>query len=322
MYDVIALGELLIDFTPAGFSDNGNTLFEMNPGGAPANVLTAVTKLGGKCAFIGKVGDDQFGYFLKKVLENNQINTDGLKFTTKENTTLAFVHLDDKGDRSFTFYRNPGADTMLEEEDIELDLIEKGKIFHFGSLSMTDEPSKSATLKAIEYAKQNKKIISYDPNWRPPLWENETVAKKEMILGLQYADIVKLSEDELQFLTGESNLEYGSKTLFDMGIKLVLVTLGAKGCYYRHTSGTGHIPAYRVNVVDTTGAGDAFLGGVLYNISKIDYPIEKLKTQELEKIIDFANATGGLCTTKRGAIPAMPTLEEVKYLLVHGVKSL
>ncbi|NLZ54552.1 MAG: carbohydrate kinase [Thermoanaerobacteraceae bacterium] len=315
MYDVVALGELLIDFTPAGISENGNILFEMNPGGAPANVLTTVTKLGGKGAFIGKVGDDQFGYFLKQVLEKNQINTDGLKFTKKANTTLAFVHLDNKGDRSFTFYRNPGADIMLEEGDIKVDLIKKSKIFHFGSLSMTDNPAKGATLKAIEYAKQNNKIISYDPNWRPSLWKNETISKKEMTLGLQYADIVKLSEEELQFLTRESDLEYASKILFNMGIKLVLVTLGANGCYYRHASGTGHIPAYHVNVVDTTGAGDTFLGAVLYNISKIDYPLEKIKTQEIEKIINFANAAGALCTTKRGAIPSIPTLEEIKNFI-------
>ncbi|AST58286.1 carbohydrate kinase family protein [Thermoanaerobacterium thermosaccharolyticum] len=321
MYDVVALGELLIDFTPAGFSDNGHTLFEMNPGGAPANVLSAVTKLGGNGAFIGKVGSDQFGYFLNEVLKKNKINTDGLKFTKKANTTLAFVHLNYKGDRSFTFYRNPGADTMLEEEDIKLDLIENGKIFHFGSLSMTDEPSKSATLKAIEYAKQNKKIISYDPNLRLHLWKNEIIAKKRMILGLQYADIVKLSEEELQFLTEESNLEYGSKMLLDMGIKLVLVTLGANGCYYRHILSSGHVPAYHVNVVDTTGAGDAFLGAILYNISNLDYNLEKIKTLEIRKIIDFANAAGGLCTTKRGAIPAMPTLEEVKYCVDNCSKN-
>lgn len=163
MYDVVALGELLIDFTPAGKSENGNTLFEMNPGGAPSNVLTAVTKLGGKCAFIGKVGDDQFGHFLKQVLENNNIATTGLKNTCLANTTLAFVHLDKSGDRSFTFYRNPGADMMLNNDDINLDLIDSSKIFHFGSLSLTDEPSRSATITALKYAKQNKKIISYDP---------------------------------------------------------------------------------------------------------------------------------------------------------------
>ncbi|WP_434654329.1 carbohydrate kinase family protein [Thermoanaerobacterium thermosaccharolyticum] len=315
MYDVVALGELLIDFTPAGKSENGNTLFEMNPGGAPSNVLTAVTKLGGKCAFIGKVGDDQFGHFLKQVLENNNIATTGLKNTCLVNTTLAFVHLDKSGDRSFTFYRNPGADMMLNNDDINLDLIDSSKIFHFGSLSLTDEPSRSATITALKYAKQNKKIISYDPNWRPPLWKDETIAKKEMFFPLKYVDIAKLSLEELHFLTGESNIQIASDILYNMGIKLVLVTLGQDGCYYKHSSGSGHIPAYRVDVVDTTGAGDAFLGAVLYNISKIDFPIEKISSKEIAQIVKFANAVGSLCTTKRGAIPSIPTYDEVENFL-------
>ncbi|MEG6570479.1 carbohydrate kinase [Thermoanaerobacterium thermosaccharolyticum] len=315
MYDVVALGELLIDFTPAGKSENGNTLFEMNPGGAPSNVLTAVTKLGGKCAFIGKVGDDQFGHFLKQVLENNNIATTGLKNTCLANTTLAFVHLDKSGDRSFTFYRNPGADMMLNNDDINLDLIDSSKIFHFGSLSLTDEPSRSATITALKYAKQNKKIISYDPNWRPPLWKDETIAKKEMFFPLKYVDIAKLSLEELNFLTGESNIQKASDILYNMGIKLVLVTLGQDGCYYKHSSGSEHIPAYRVDVVDTTGAGDAFLGAVLYNISKIDFPIEKISSKKIAQIVKFANVVGGLCTTKRGAIPSIPTYDEVENFL-------
>lgn len=312
MYDVVALGELLIDFTPAGKSENGNTLFEMNPGGAPANVLTVVTKLGGKGAFIGKVGDDQFGHFLRQVLENNNIETKGLKNTILANTTLAFVHLDKSGDRSFTFYRNPGADMMLNNDDIDLNLIDNSKIFHFGSLSLTDEPSRTATLTALKYAKRNNKIISYDPNWRPTLWKDAKSAKKEMFFPLKYVDIAKLSLGELQFLTGESNIQIASDILYNMGIKLVLVTLGQDGCYYKHSSGSGQIPAYRVDVVDTTGAGDAFLGGVLYNISKIGYSLEKVSRREIEKIIEFSNVVGGLCTTKKGAIPAMPTMEDVR----------
>jgi fructokinase len=312
MYDVVALGELLIDFTPAGKSENGNTLFEMNPGGAPANVLTVVTKLGGKSAFIGKVGDDQFGHFLRQVLENNNIETKGLKNTILANTTLAFVHLDKSGERSFTFYRNPGADMMLNNDDIDLSLIDNSKIFHFGSLSLTDEPSRTATLTALKYAKRNNKIISYDPNWRPTLWKDEKSAKKEMFFPLKYVDIVKLSLEEMQFLTGESNIQIASDILYNMGIKLVLVTLGQDGCYYKHSSGYGQIPAYSVDVVDTTGAGDAFLGGVLYNISKIGYSLEKVSRREIEKIIEFSNAVGGLCTTKKGAIPAMPTMEDVR----------
>lgn len=315
MYDVVALGELLIDFTPAGKSENGNTLFEMNPGGAPANVLTAVTKLGGKCAFIGMVGDDQFGHFLKHVLDKNMIETRGLKNTVKANTTLAFVHLDELGDRSFTFYRNPGADVMLSIEDIDRTLIDESKIFHFGSLSLTDEPSKAATLTALMYAKQTGKVISYDPNWRPTLWKDEISAKEVIFSPLKYVDIAKLSLEELYFLTGESDIQVASSKLYDMGIKLVLVTLGKDGCYYKHSSGSGQIPAFHVDVVDTTGAGDAFLGGILYNISKIGCPIEKIDHGDIEEIIRFSNAVGGLCTTKKGAIPAMPSMDEVKKLL-------
>lgn len=318
MHDITALGELLIDFTPQGISPAGNVLFERNPGGAPANVLAAVVRLGGTGAFIGKVGNDQFGHFLKEVLEKYGIETQGLKFSSEANTTLAFVHLDEKGDRSFSFYRRPGADTMLCEKDIDCSLIDSAKIFHFGSLSMTNEPSKSATIKAVEYAKQKGKIISYDPNLRPLLWENDAAAKEGMTLGLRYADIVKLSEEELEFLTGEKDLENGSKLLFDMGIKLIVVTLGAKGCYYRCGAGVGHLNTYNVKVVDTTGAGDAFLGGLLYRISRLEKQLWEINKQEIEEIIAFSNAAGALCTTKKGAIPAMPSMEEIRVCQGDG----
>lgn len=311
MFDVVALGELLIDFTPAGNSPAGNELFERNPGGAPANVLAAVSKLGGSSAFIGKVGNDQFGHFLQGVLNKNNIETKGLKFSDEFNTTLAFVHLNEKGDRSFSFYRKPGADTMLEEGDLEYSLIDEARIFHFGSLSMTDEPSKSATIKAVEYAKKKGKIISYDPNWRPPLWKDEKAAKEGMLIGLQYADILKISEEEQEFLTGEKDLIAGSKILFDLGIKLIIVTLGPKGCFYRYKAGTGHLNTYDTKVTDTTGAGDAFLGGLLYNISKIRTDISDTDRSEIESILDFSNAVGAICASKRGAIPAMPSYEEV-----------
>lgn len=311
MFDIVALGELLIDFTPAGQSAAGNELFERNPGGAPANVLAAVTKLGGKSAFIGKVGDDQFGRFLKATLDGRDICTDGLKLS-KENTTLAFVHLDSKGDRSFSFYRKQGADTMLEEADLEYKLIEEASIFHFGSLSMTDEPARSATFKAVEYAKAKGKIVSYDPNWRPLLWEDDETARKWMLSGFKYADIVKLSGEELEFLLGTSDLDKGSEELLNMGIKLVVITLGPKGCYYRCTAGSGYIRTYDTKVVDTTGAGDAFFGGTLYRISRCGEPLSALKRETVEDILDFANAVGSMCATKKGAIPAMPSMEEVE----------
>jgi fructokinase len=312
MFDVAALGELLIDFTPAGLSQTGNVMFERNPGGAPANVLTAITKLGGNCAFLGKVGNDQFGHFLSDVLKENKIAVNGLRFSKEVNTTLAFVHLDQNGDRSFSFYRNPGADLMLREDELDLSVINNSKIFHFGSLSLTGEPAKSATKKAVEYAKAAGKIISYDPNWRPPLWENDSAAREGMCYGLEYADILKISEVEMEFLTGESNLEIGSKILLDKGIKLVVVTLGPKGCFYRSVCGTGLLPTYDTKVVDTTGAGDAFMGGLLYHISKLGCNPGEISKGEIENIIDFANAVGALCASKKGAIPAMPEINEIE----------
>lgn len=312
MLDVVALGELLIDFTPIGLSDTGCPIFEANPGGAPANVLAAVSKLGGKAAFIGKVGRDQFGHFLESVLKSHDINTEGLLFSDSVHTTLAFVHLDERGERDFSFYRNPGADIMLEKSEIKPGLISDTKIFHFGSLSMTREPSRSATLEALKIARKHKKIVSYDPNYRPLLWENESEAKEGMSLGLKFADVLKLSEEEMQFLTGEKDLKVASQVLFDMGIKLVLITRGEKGCFYRCAAGTGTVKAYDVKVVDTTAAGDAFMGAFLYKLSKRKSLLDNLETKELEEMLDFAGAAGGLCVTKRGGIPAMPSLEEIK----------
>lgn len=313
MFDVVALGEVLIDFTPMGLSQAGNELFERNPGGAPANVLAAVKKLGKKSAFIGMVGKDQFGIFLKDILEGSGIDVSGLKFSEDVNTTLAFVHLDSKGDRSFSFYRNPGADMMISEKDLDFELIKNTKVFHFGSISLTHEPARSATLAAVKFAKDNGTIISYDPNLRPPLWKNLEDAKEKIILGLKYADILKISEEELEFITGSKDLEEGSLILSEMGIKVVLVTLGPKGCFYRYNGGTGRLNTYDTKVIDTTGAGDGFFGGVLYKLSELGLnDIDKLPKAEFEKVIDFGNAVGALATTKKGAIPAMPTIDEVK----------
>lgn len=312
MFDVVALGELLIDFTPAGISKSGNMLFERNPGGAPANLLAALSNLGGKGAFIGMVGNDQFGHYLNSVLEEKHIETKGLSFSDEVNTTLAFVHLDDRGDRSFSFYRKPGADTMLEEKNLNFELIDKAKIFHFGSLSLTSEPSRNTTLKAVEYAKEKGLIISYDPNYRPALWESSLAAKQGMKLGLKFADLLKVSEIEIEFLTGEKDMDKATKGLFDMGIKLIVVTLGPKGCYYRCACGTGHLPTYNTKVIDTTGSGDAFLGGMLYHIARLSCLLDEISKEKMEEIIDFANAVGALCATKIGAIPAMPTMCEVE----------
>ncbi|HEX9063400.1 MAG TPA: PfkB family carbohydrate kinase [Clostridia bacterium] len=317
MLDVTALGELLIDFTPSGFSKEGNALFEKNPGGAPANVLACISRLGGTAAFIGKVGDDIFGHFLEEVLRKHGIETRGLKFSKEAKTTLAFVELDNKGDRSFSFYRNPGADTLLEPSDIDVELIKSSKIFHFGSLSLTDEPSKSATLAAIKTARESGCILSYDPNLRPALWKSQNDAKENISSLLGYADILKVSEEELEFLTGGNGLDKGSlKLCKSYGIKIILVTRGPEGCYYRFEDVTGESPAFRdVNTVDTTGAGDAFLGGFLHSFLYGGGKFEGLTKDSLAGMVEFANAAASLSTSKKGAIPAMPGLSDVHELL-------
>lgn len=313
--DVVALGELLIDFTPAGYSSSGSILFERNPGGAPANVLTALARLGGRGAFIGKVGNDQFGHFLKEVLEKNGVDARGLRFSDEANTTLAFVHLDEQRDRSFSFWRKPGADTLLETRDLDLALIDEAKVFHFGSLSLTHEPARSAALTAAAYAKRTGKIVSYDPNWRPPLWASGAAAKKGMLLGVEFADVLKLSDVELELMTGESDLDRGSEKLSKMGPSLVVVTLGPRGCYFRCPSGTGHLPTYDTPVVDTTGAGDAFMGGLLFHLARSNRTLKELDLPTLEGILDFSNAVGALCASRKGAIPAMPYADEVEYCM-------
>lgn len=316
MYDVTALGELLIDFTPSGKSSAGNELFERNPGGAPANMLVALSRLGKKTAFIGKVGNDKFGFFLRDTLHNLNIDVTGLVFDTEVNTTLAFVHLDAHGDRSFSFYRNPGADMMLTANDIDYNLINNSKVFHFGSVSMTADPSRTATLKAAEYARQNKVLVSYDPNLRRPLWKDLKFSKEVILQGLTLADIVKLSEEELEFLTDVADLEKGSKLLQRCGnMQLIFVTLGADGCFYRLGDQVGLLPTYDVKTVDTTGAGDAFWGGVLYKITERKNLLDDLSIAELKEIADFGNAMGSITTTKKGAIPAIPDLKEVREFM-------
>ncbi|AIF50883.1 carbohydrate kinase [Pelosinus sp. UFO1] len=315
MFDVVALGELLIDFTPIPLSFDGKLQFQQNPGGAPANVLAALTKLGGKSAFIGMVGQDQFGLFLKDVLVQNNINVTGLKVSPRAHTTLAFVHLDSSGDRSFSFYRNPGADMLLGSQDVDYEILAKAKIFHFGSLSMTDEPVRSATLAAVQFAREKKLIISYDPNFRPALWPSTKEAITHMKVGLTYADIVKISDEELKMITGKDDIVEGASTLYQAGNKIVLVTLGAEGCYYQYPGGQGRLLSYPVKPVDTTGAGDAFLGAFLYQLGDRSLAeISSLPQKQFEDLIDFANAAGGLTTTKAGAIPALPSLKDINDL--------
>lgn len=316
MWDLAAIGELLIDFSPSGVSEQGNPLFECNPGGAPANVLAALTRLGGTGAFIGKVGADTFGNFLYEVLEKNGIDHSGLRFDPKVHTTLAFVHLSKTGDRSFSFYRDPGADRMLSFEEVDRNIIGQARAFHFGSVSMTHEPARTATLASARMARELGKTVSYDPNLRPALWNSLDEAREVILEGMKYADILKVSEEELSFLTGETDLEKGAERLTNVYKgRILLVTLGPNGCYFGMDGRFERLPAYHVKTIDTTGAGDAFLGGFLYQLRPYYDCLQELTFDQLRGAVDFANAVGSLATTRKGAIPAMPRLEEVTALM-------
>lgn len=316
MFHIAALGELLIDFTPVGLSKANNQIFEQNPGGAPANVLALVSKLGKRTAFLGMVGQDKFGLFLKEVLENSNINVSGLKISEKFKTTLAFVHLDKSGDRTFSFYRKQGADMMLSASDVNYEVIKEAKIFHFGSVSMSDEPARTASIKAAMFAKENGSIISFDPNYRPLLWSSIKEAISTIEIGVKLADILKVSEEELELITGQLDVAVGADMLFREGVKVVLVTLGKNGCYYKYAGGEGFVEGYLVNAIDTTGAGDAFLGAFLYQISdmKID-ELCNLDEESFKKMVNISNAAGALATTKTGAIPALPSIDEIHNLI-------
>ncbi|WP_141501061.1 PfkB family carbohydrate kinase [Paenibacillus luteus] len=312
MLDVIAIGEVLIDFTPAGRSAGGNEQFECNPGGAPANVVAALSRLGSRTALISKVGEDQFGSLLHRTLQSSGVDVSEVSFTNEVSTTLAFVHLDDKGDRSFSFFRKPGADTFLDPTDVPLDRIESCKALHYGSLSMTHEPARSATRTAVLKAKESGVLLSFDPNIRFSLWESTEEARQNIYWGMNYADILKISEEELSFITGTNDVEKGSMELaqqFD--IKLVVVTLAEKGCYYRMGGLDGYVQGFEVNVIDTTGAGDAFLGCLLYKILENESSLHDLTDQQMISMLTFANAGGALVTTRKGALESMPTTDEI-----------
>lgn len=304
--DIAALGELLIDFTPNGTENT----FTANPGGAPANVLVMAAKAGCKTAFFGKVGDDQFGNLLVDTLNANGVGTSAIR-RSAVHTTLAFVHLKPDGDRSFTFCRNHSADTLLEPSELDIDLLRNCKILHIGSLSLTDEPARSATLEAVRVAKEAGAILSYDPNWRPALWSDVAFAKEMMALPLKWADIVKLSDSELPLLTPYEDVERGADWLLKRGARLVAVTLGPKGCYYKTAAGSGHVPAPEVTAVDTTGSGDVFTGALLSRLVRGGL---ELKGSALAEAVRFACTAGSLCATKFGGIPAIPTEREVLEL--------
>ena len=316
MFDVVAVGEMLIDFTPVK-SQGDNYLFSPNPGGAPANLLCSLAKFGKRAAFLGKVGDDQFGHLLRKTLEDNHVSTEGMVMSKQYQTTLTFVHLNEHGDRSFRFYRNQGADTMLEPEEVCYELIDRTKIFHFGSLTLTCNPARKATLSALEYAKKAGKIISYDPNLRLSLWDNKQLAKEMIQKGLDYANILKLSEEEAMFLTNCQDYMKAAQTLMERyhNLRIILVTLGANGSLALNRHNCVSLTAYPVKAVDTTAAGDSFFGGFLYQLLELGKPLDALQEEDLISCLSFGNATGSLTTTKKGSIYALPDLQEVKKLM-------
>ena len=319
LFDVVALGELLIDFTQNGRSEQGNLLFEANPGGAPANVLAMLRKLGKSCAFIGKVGSDGFGDMLAETLEEAGIDARGLKRDESIHTTLAVVHTFPNGDRDFSFYRNPGADIMLSEADLDMELLENCRVFHFGTLSLTDEPCISATKKAYEAAKAAGALISFDPNLRPPLWKSEADSRAAIEWGLSRCDFLKIADNELLFMTGETDFDKGAAILRERfpDIRLLNVTAGADGSYSYYEDKRVFMPACKLGgVIETTGAGDTFCASVINFV--LEHGMDGLTEAELEEMLLFANTAAYLVTTKKGAIRSMPERAEVERICTEN----
>ena len=309
-FDVIAMGELLIDFTMNGKSEQGNNMFEACPGGAPCNVLAMLNKLGKKTAFLGKVGQDQFGVLLKYTLDESGIDTSNLKMDADVNTTLAFVHTFPDGDREFSFYRNPGADMRLTADEIDAEFLKKAKLFHFGTLSMTHEGVREATKKALNIAKENGLLISFDPNLRPPLWSSLELAKEQMEYGFQFCDILKISDNEIQFVSGKEDYDEGIQYLQEKyHIPLILLTLGKDGSRAYYKDMRVERSGFKMDTIETTGAGDTFCGSSLNYL--LEHGIENLTEEQLGEMMTFANAAAALITTRKGAIRSMPEKEEV-----------
>lgn len=313
-YDVIALGELLIDFTMNGQSEQGNNMFEACPGGAPCNVLALLNKMGKKTAFIGKVGKDQFGALLRDTITEAGIDASNLMVDENVNTTLAFVHTFPDGDREFSFYRNPGADMMLTADEVNPAVVKDTKVFHFGTLSMTHEGVREATKKAVETAKANGCLVSFDPNLRPPLWSSLDLAKEQMEYGFGKCDILKISDNEIQFVSGKEDYDEGIAYLQETyNIPLILLTMGKDGSRAYYKGMRVERPGFSVKAIETTGAGDTFCGSSLNYL--VDHDFENLTEEQLGEMLTFANAAAALVTTKKGAIKAMPVKEEVLELI-------
>ena len=315
--DVTALGELLIDFTENGTSSQGNPLLEANPGGAPCNVLAMLSKLGHRTAFVGKVGADMFGKRLRQVVTDAGIDTTGLVEDQTVNTTLAFVHTLADGDREFSFYRNPGADMMLAPEDVKQELITDCRVFHFGTLSMTAETCRKATETAIALAKREGALVSFDPNLREPLWDSLDTAKERTIYGLRQCDILKISDNEIEWLTGETDYKKAAEMLKrEYKIPLILVSLGKNGSMALSDAGFAQVPGYKVDTIETTGAGDTFCACVLHYI--LEHGFRAYEKEELTEMLTFANGAAALVTTRKGVLAVMPEKEEVEALIRRG----
>ncbi len=313
MKDITAIGEILIDLTQTGVSETGVPLFAANPGGAPANVAVSASRLGASTAFIGKTGDDGFGAYLRSVLEKDRVDCSGLR-TGEQATTMAIVSVDSIGERSFRFVR--GADCQLPPQEVDESVIRNSKILHFGSVSLSGGAARNGTIFAARSARQAGILVSYDPNYRPALWRDESEAIEWMRIPLPLVDIIKLSEEELPLLTGSDNLEEGSRLLTEQGISLVFVTLGGAGSFCRWRNECFTVPGVSVKVADTNGAGDTFLGAVLSRLClRGEKPLEGLTRAELENVLTFANRAASLTCSRSGAIPAMPTLAELEGCL-------
>lgn len=314
-FDVVALGELLIDFTDNGKSAQGNTIFEANPGGAPCNVLAMLNRCGNPTAFIGKVGKDIFGLKLKATLEEVGIDTSNLIVDEEARTTLAFVETFEDGDRDFSFFRNPGADMLLREEEVDEEMIQNTRIFHFGTLSMTHEGVREATKKGIRVAKESGAAISFDPNLRPPLWKSLDDAKEQVAYGLGQCDILKISDNEIQWFTGEEDYDAGiAKLREEYDIPLIMLSMGKEGSRAYYKDLRVEVPSFlQDNTIETTGAGDTFGGCCLHYV--LEKGLDKLDEDSLREMLTFANAAASIITTRKGALRVMPEVEEVREFI-------
>jgi len=319
MPDVICYGELLIDFVPtvSNVTLVDAPAFKKAPGGAPANVAVGLSRLGISTGFMGKVGEDAFGHFLAKTLADNGVDVSALVFSDQARTALAFVSLGEAGEREFMFYRHPSADMLYTPEEVDLGYIQSGRIFHFGSISLISEPARSASFHAIETAKQAGLLLSYDPNLRLSLWSDENAARDGIMSAWPEANVIKVSEEELEFLSGQGDIRQGASHMWHENLVLMIVTRGKNGCRYFSRSFQGDIPGFSVDPVDTTGAGDGFVAGLLKGLIENQFVWER--ENDLAKVCRFANAVGAITTLERGAIPALPSSAQVgSFLELHN----